>query len=65
LRLAPRLPRGVAGVMRFVETSPGVYEQARHRYIHSGDPKPGDVVLHAELRPDGTWSEPKPVTVTA
>lgn len=46
-----------------IETTPGVYEQPRHRYIHRGDVKPGDTVLHSELLPDGTWSEPAPVKV--
>jgi hypothetical protein len=47
-----------------IETSPGVFEQARYRVIHRSDPKPGDTAWVYERQADGTWGPPRLVTVT-
>ena len=46
-----------------IETSPGVYERARYRYFHLGDPQFGDTVWISERQDDGSWGPDRPVTV--
>jgi|GEM_PF-4397743 len=50
---------------RLIETSPGTFEEPRHRYMHHANPQAGDTVLHSELLDDGTWSEWHPIKVVA
>lgn len=46
-----------------IESSPGVYEQARYRFTCIGDVKAGDTVWVSERQADGTWGPQRPVLV--
>ena len=46
-----------------IESSPGVYEQARYRFTYIGDVKAGDTVWVSERQDDGSWGPSRPVLV--